>query len=177
MKHDGDADPDCENPPSVLNLDGLSERGRAREERHMRGRGPAAALPPIHVHVGGSAESTLRDVDTNIPTARKRAHEESSDDDSDEDDEALTIVDVLQELHKKFPALNYPQYAEALKEKGIIYATSALDFDKLYYKDSVGMADGAIGQFVKRVGKMVRAAKKRNGKKRARTGDDNDKEN
>ena len=176
MKHDGEADEDCIDPPSILNLDGLAERGHAREERNMRGRGPAA-LPPIHVHVGGSAEATLRDVDTNIPMARKRAHEESSDDDSDDDDDALTIADVLQELHKKFPALNYPQYTEALKEKGIIYATSALDFDNLYYKDSVGMADGAIGQFVKRTGKMVKAAKKRNGKKRARTGDDNDKEN
>ncbi|KAJ6624469.1 hypothetical protein B0H10DRAFT_2006118 [Mycena sp. CBHHK59/15] len=102
---------------------------------------------------------TLRDVDTNIPTSRKHAHEESSDDDND----VLTIADVLQELHKKFPALDYPQYADALKEKGIIYATSVLDFDNLYYKDNVGMADGAIGQFVKRMGKMVKAAKKRNG--------------
>ncbi|KAJ6614275.1 hypothetical protein B0H10DRAFT_1803816 [Mycena sp. CBHHK59/15] len=167
-----DTDEDCINPPSILNLDKLAERGCAWEERNTRGHGPAA-LPPIHVHVGGSADSALCDVDTNIPTSRKHAHEESSDDDND----ALTIADVLQELHKKFPALDYPQYADALKEKGIIYATSVLDIDNLYYKDNVGMADGAIRQFVKHTGKMVKAAKKRNGKKRARTGNDNNKEN
>ncbi|KAJ7077933.1 hypothetical protein C8R44DRAFT_910695 [Mycena epipterygia] len=174
--HDGEADEDCIIPPNILNLDELAERGCAREERNARGRGQAA-LPPIHVHVGGSAERTLRDVDTNIPTSRKHAREESSDDESDDDIDALKIEDVLQELHQRYPALNYLQYAEALKAKGIIYANSALDFDNLYYKDNVGMADGAIGNFVKRARKMVKDAKKRNGKKRAKTSEDNDKEN
>jgi hypothetical protein len=39
------------------------------------------------------------------------------------------------------------------------------------------MADGAIGPFIKRAQKMVNAAKKRNGKKRARVTVDSDQEN
>ncbi|KAJ7456408.1 hypothetical protein B0H11DRAFT_1739317 [Mycena galericulata] len=175
--HDGEASDDCINPPNVLNFDQMAEKGRSRDERNARGH-VQASLPPIHVHVGGGAEHALRDIDTHLPTSRKRGHEESSDDDSDDSDDALTIVEVLQELHKKYPALNYLQYSPALEAKGIIYASSALGFDHAYYKDNVGMADGAIGAFVKRAGKMVRAVKKRNGKKRARTTvPDSEKEN
>ncbi|KAJ6607194.1 hypothetical protein B0H10DRAFT_1956454 [Mycena sp. CBHHK59/15] len=174
--HDGEASDDCINPPNVLNFDQMAEKGRARDERNARSHGQAS-LPPIHVHVGGGTEHALRDIDTNLPTSRKRGHEESSDDDSDDGD-ALTIVEVLQELHKKYPVLNYLQYSPALEAKGIIYASSALGFDHAYYKDNVGMADGAIGAFVKRAGKMVRTVKKRNAKKRARTtAPDSEKEN
>ncbi|KAJ7687118.1 hypothetical protein B0H17DRAFT_1302112 [Mycena rosella] len=177
--HDGEASDDCINPPNILNFDQMAEKGRAREERIARGRGQAA-LPPIHVHVGSGSEHTLHDINPNLPTSRtKRAREVSSDSSSsDDDDDALTITDVLQELDKKYPALQYLQYSPALAAKGIFYASSALGFDHAYYKDNVGMADGAIGAFVKRVGKMVRAAKKRNGKKRARTAAlDSEKEN
>ncbi|KAJ7687052.1 hypothetical protein B0H17DRAFT_1125737 [Mycena rosella] len=177
--HDGEASDDCINPPNVLNFDQMAEKGRAREERIARGRGQAA-LPPIHVHVGSGSEHTLHDINPNLPTSRtKRAREVSSDSSSDDDDDdALTITDVLQELDKKYPALQYLQYSPALAAKGIVYASSALGFDHAYYKDNVGMADGAIGAFVKRVGKMVRAAKKRNGKKQARTAAlDSEKEN
>ncbi|KAJ7709051.1 hypothetical protein B0H17DRAFT_916406 [Mycena rosella] len=177
--HDGEASDDCINPPNVLNFDQMAEKGRAREERIAHGRGQAA-LPPIHVHVGSGSEHTLHDINPNLPTSRtKRAREVSSDSSSDDDDDdALTITDVLQELDKKYPALQYLQYSPALAAKGIVYASSALGFDHAYYKDNVGMADGAIGAFVKRVGKMVRAAKKRNGKKQARTAAlDSEKEN
>ncbi|KAJ6507806.1 hypothetical protein C8R47DRAFT_966359 [Mycena vitilis] len=167
--HDGEASDDCIDPPNVLNFDEMAERGRTREERNARGRGQAA-LPPIHVHVGGdsSGQHALREIDANVPTSHKRTREESSDDESDDDEDALTIVDVLRELNKKYPALNFLQYSAALEHKGIVYANSALEFDRTYFKDSVGMADGAIGAFIKKVGKMVKAAKKRNGKKRAR---------
>ncbi|KAF8214495.1 hypothetical protein K438DRAFT_2008803 [Mycena galopus ATCC 62051] len=173
--HDGEASDDCINPPNIFNFDNMTKRGRTREERIGRGRGQAA-LPPIHVHVG-SGEHTLRDIDPNLPALHKRAREDSSDDSSDDDD-GLTIVDVLQELDKKYPALNYLQYSPALEAKGIVYASSALGFDHAYYKNHVGMADGAIRAFIKRAGKMVKAAKKRNGKKRARTAaPDSEKEN
>ncbi|KAJ7646216.1 hypothetical protein B0H17DRAFT_1148129 [Mycena rosella] len=114
-------------------------------------------------------EHALRDIDVNLPTSHKHARKESSDDDSDNDEDALTIVDVLRELNKKYPALDYLQYSPALENKGIVYASSALAFDHAYDKDNVGMADGAIGAFIKKAGKMIRASKKRNGKKRART--------
>ncbi|KAJ6619071.1 hypothetical protein B0H10DRAFT_2217138 [Mycena sp. CBHHK59/15] len=173
--HDGEAEEDCVEPPNILKLDELAERGRPREDR-ARGRGQPA-LPPIHVHVGGgsgssSGDRVLRD-ETN---ASKRRREESSDDDSDDED-VLPVSDVLRALDEKYPALNYLQYAEGLKAQGIMYASSALDFDNTYYKQTVGMADGAIGNFLRKTGKMVRAVKKRNGKKRARVAADSDKEN
>ncbi|KAJ6524827.1 hypothetical protein B0H19DRAFT_1085201 [Mycena capillaripes] len=178
---DGEADPECINPPNILRLDELAERGRPREERNTRGRAQPA-LPPIHVHVGSSSSSNsgdhaLRDVDTNV--AGKRSRAESSDDDSDDDD-VLPIIDVLRELDNKYPDLNYLQYVDGLRAQGIVYAHSALDpeFNRSYYKKTVGMADGAIGAFMKKVGKMVKEAKKRNGKKRARVSSvDSGKEN
>ncbi|KAJ7699528.1 hypothetical protein B0H17DRAFT_1158147 [Mycena rosella] len=163
--HDGEADEDCIAPPNILNLDELAEHGKAREDRGSRNRAQPS-LPPIHVHVGGS-DRALREVDGNIPgpASSKRPREDASDEDSSDDDTVeLHIVDVLQELHQKFPALNYA--------KGIVYASSVLEFDKTYYKENVGMADGAIGKFIKKAGKMVKAVKKRNGKKRARVSDD-----
>ncbi|KAJ7089961.1 hypothetical protein C8R44DRAFT_648573, partial [Mycena epipterygia] len=163
--YDGEVDEDCITPPNILNLDALAERGHPREERCARGRGQPAMLP-IHIHVGGSGNA-LREVDTNADASRKRTREAYSDDSDSDDDSSLTIQDVLQDLNNMFPALNYPQYSEALTSKGIIYASSALDFDKTYYKETVGMADGAIGTFVKRVRKMVKG-EKRNGRKRAR---------
>lgn len=176
-KHDGEVDEDCVSPPNVLNLDELAERGRAREER-TRSRGQPA-LPPIHVHVGASGDAgTLHDVDTNVPSRKRaRAILSDSESDSDSDGESLPIDDVLSELNKKFPALDYPQYATALKAKGIAYASSVVGLGASYYKENIGMVDGAIEPFIKRTRKMVKAAKKRNGKKRARSGGDDDKEN
>ncbi|KAJ6529731.1 hypothetical protein B0H19DRAFT_1082841 [Mycena capillaripes] len=104
-------------PPSILNLDELAEKGRAPEECGRRGRGQPA-LPPIHVHVGGAGETALRDVDTNS-SSHKRARE-YSESESDSDDDLLTITDVPEELHIKYPALSYPQYLQA---KRICYAT------------------------------------------------------
>ncbi|KAJ6490434.1 hypothetical protein DFH09DRAFT_1454369 [Mycena vulgaris] len=144
----------------------------------MRGRGQPA-LPPIHVHVGASGDAgTLRDVDANVPSRKRaRAILSDSESDSDSDGESLPIDDVLNELNKKFPALDYPQYATALKAKGIAYASSVVGLGASYYKENIGMVDGAIEPFIKRTRKMMKAVKKRNGKKRARSGADDDKEN
>ncbi|KAJ6524180.1 hypothetical protein B0H19DRAFT_972217, partial [Mycena capillaripes] len=167
--HDKEADEDCVTPPNILNLDELAEKGHTREDRNSRGRG-APALPPIHVHVGGSDHAPLRQVDANVPGASLKRQREVSDEDSDsDDDDMLTVSAVLEELHQKYPALNYPQYVDALALKGIVYAATVVDFSKDYYKENVGMADGAIATFLKKSEKMVRSAKKRNGKKRARS--------
>ncbi|KAJ6456520.1 hypothetical protein C8R45DRAFT_795249, partial [Mycena sanguinolenta] len=124
--HDGEANEDCVNPPNILRLDELAERGRTREERSVRGHAQPA-LPPIHVHVGpGSGSSAdshiLRDVDPNIALKRSRA--ESSGDDSDDEVDVLPITDVLNALDSKYPDLNYCQYADALRAQGIVYAHS-----------------------------------------------------
>ncbi|KAJ6521369.1 hypothetical protein DFH09DRAFT_1331239 [Mycena vulgaris] len=113
-----------------------------------------------------------------LVVAPAHACEKSSDNDSDDDEDALTIVDVLRELNKKYPTLDYLQYSFALENEGIVYASSTLAFDYAYYKDNVGMADGAIRTLIKKAGKMVRAVKKKNGKKHTRTDvPENEKEN
>ncbi|KAJ6616838.1 hypothetical protein B0H10DRAFT_2219178 [Mycena sp. CBHHK59/15] len=173
--HDGDADPDCVEPPSILRLDELAKRGRTWEEHNTRGRGQPT-LPPIHVHVGADASGrALHPVDDNTVKSKKRPHADLSSDESDsDDDDTLLISDVLCELQAKFPALDYLQYANA---QGIVYASSALDFDHAYYKATVGMADGAIGKFIKKAKKMVKDTKKAKGKKHARVDSESDKEN
>ncbi|KAJ7127664.1 hypothetical protein C8R44DRAFT_616163 [Mycena epipterygia] len=175
--HDGDADPDCVEPPSILRLDELAKRGRTWEERNTRGCGQP--LPPIHVHVGADASGrALHPVDDNTVKSKKRPHADLSSDESDsDDDDTLLISDILRELQAKFPALDYLQYANALQAQGIVYASSALDFDHAYYKATVGMADGAIGKFIKKAKKMVKDTKKAKGKKRARVDSESDKEN
>ncbi|KAJ6528943.1 hypothetical protein B0H19DRAFT_1194217 [Mycena capillaripes] len=101
--HDKEADEDCVEAPNILNLDGLAEGGRAREERSTRGRGQAPALPPIHVHVGGSDPAPLRQVDTNLPNPpalkRRRDLFDNDSDSDDSDDDGLTVMAVLEELH------------------------------------------------------------------------------
>ncbi|KAJ7927152.1 hypothetical protein B0H13DRAFT_1861690 [Mycena leptocephala] len=131
-----------------------------RDDRNSRGR-TQPTLPPIHVHVGEAGEVALRDVDMSASTARKRAREYSSESESDSDDEPLTIID----------------YSPALEDQGISYANSVTDFDKIYYKETIDMADRAIGPFIKRARKMVGAVKKRSGKKRAKVAEDSNKEN
>ncbi|KAJ7676418.1 hypothetical protein B0H17DRAFT_1139856 [Mycena rosella] len=169
--HDGDADPDCVEPPSILRLDELAKRGRTREERNTRGRGqPTLPL--------STSTRALHPVDDNTVKSKKRPHADLSSDEADsDDDDTLLISDVLRELQAKFPALDYLQYANVLQAQGIVYASSALDFDHAYYKATVGMADGAIGMFIKKAKKMVKDTKKAKGKKRARVDSESDKEN
>lgn len=64
------------------------------------------------------------------------------------------------------PALNYPQYRDALQKEGIAYTNAVGEFERDFYVKDIGMAKGAVGEF-------VRAAKVslRKGKKRARVDD------
>ncbi|KAJ6577139.1 hypothetical protein B0H10DRAFT_1963228 [Mycena sp. CBHHK59/15] len=131
---DSECDEDCVEPPKILQLDGLQSVATCeRSATHGRGQ---PNLPPIHVHVGPSSNpgGALRDVKTNM--ASKCSQAESLEDDSDDDDDVLTILDVLRELDTKYPHLKYLQYAGSLQAQGIVYARSALDFDRAYYKQT-----------------------------------------
>lgn len=83
--------------------------------------------------------------------------------DSDSDGEALSLSDVLDQLHRKFPKLNLLQYLPTLKQHGIVYAETISDFDKDFYT-GLGMAEGAVGRFMSGVKKILgheKRAKKR----------------
>jgi hypothetical protein len=55
-----------------------------------------------------------------------------------------------------------------LANKGIIYAESALDFEKDFYLE-LGIAEGAIGPFMKGIGRSLHREKKE--RKRAKVDD------
>jgi hypothetical protein len=50
----------------------------------------------------------------------------------DSDDEALTLSEVLQGLHHKYPLLDLPQYMPLFEKEKILYAESVLQLDGEY---------------------------------------------
>lgn len=92
----------------------------------------------------------------------------SSDNGAESESESLTISDILTELHvryPRYPRLNFPQYEGVLANRGIVYAEKAMDFEKDFYLE-LGIAEGAIGPFIKGIGRALHREKK--GKKRAK---------
>jgi hypothetical protein len=57
------------------------------------------------------------------------------------------IRTVLDALHARYPALDYSQYENRLREQGIHYLVIASMFDADFYVASVGMAPGAAHLF------------------------------
>lgn len=96
----------------------------------------------------------------------KRAVSYSSDDGTES--ESLTISDILAELHVKYPKLNFPQYEDALANRGIVYAESTMYFEKDFYLE-LEIAEGAIGPLMKGISRALHHEKK--GKKRAKFDD------
>ena len=140
------------------------------------GANSTAHWQPIHVNitnnplVGASSANQF-----SLPSRRggiKRTISYSSDEDTAS--ESLTISDILTELHARYPKLDFPQYEGLLAEKGIVYAESAMDFDKDFYFN-LGIAEGAVGSFMKGIGKALHRKKK--GKKSAKVDSKGNKQN
>jgi hypothetical protein len=68
-------------------------------------------------------------------------------------------------LHVRYPKLDFPQYEGVLADRGIVYAESAMNFEKDFYLE-LGIAEGAFGPFMKGIGRALHREKK--GKKRAK---------
>jgi hypothetical protein len=69
---------------------------------------------------------------------------DSTDGDStDSEEESLSLSIVINQLHRKFPQLNLPQYLHLLEKQGILYAESAVGFDEEYFI-SLGIVEGAV---------------------------------
>lgn len=68
----------------------------------------------------------------------------------------------------KYPKLRYPQYESILEERGIVYAESVAEFSREFFSE-LGMAEGAIGPFLKATKRALLRDKR--DKKRARMGD------
>jgi hypothetical protein len=113
--------------------------------------------------------------DDRVPA--KRGHRDvATDSDSDDSDEpsSIPIRQVLADLHEKMPELEIIQYEDVMRSKKIVYAQTVMDFDRKYYVDTIGMADGVVGPFLRHAKKLVRTEKKT--RKRARVGGDKENE-
>jgi hypothetical protein len=90
----------------------------------------------------------------------------SSTSENESDCEAIPIRGVLIKLDQKLPDHRYLQYEAALKQKGILYAKSALDFDKGVFMQDIGMVEGSVGPFLHKVEKVIGEKEKAMAKKR-----------
>jgi hypothetical protein len=93
--------------------------------------------------------------------------------DSDDDDDPISISTILSSLHATYPALNYPQYADTLRLRGICYAVNVSGLDNDFFIYKVGMAEGAIRIFLDQAKRQIekekrnKARRRMKGKKRA----------
>lgn len=93
-------------------------------------------------------------------------------------EDPLHISTILAALHTIYPALNYPQYEQRLRQQGICYAINAAAFEASFFISKVKMAEGAVAAFMAQVNKQItkekeaKVRRKQKGKKKARTSSD-----
>ena len=128
---------------------------------------PSTLSPSFHLHLG--ADSLLKkllfevnDSPTQVASGSKRSHNsiDSSDSESESDVEPIPIASVLDKLDGKRSALKFHQYKAALERDGIAYACSVGDFDREFYVKRIGMAEGAVGPFLRGVKRMLDTSRK-----------------
>ncbi|KAG1724456.1 uncharacterized protein EDB91DRAFT_1087466 [Suillus paluster] len=106
-----------------------------------------------------------------------------SDEESDDDEPLQCIEDVLRTVHSRYPAMNFPQYADKLKDHGIFYLPTTAHFSVRFYEEKVGMLEGSAYTFQSCISKShtkVELAKERRqakGKKKAQARGNRDEEN
>lgn len=156
QKDDPDLDRNCLIPPNCLSLDKLRECA----SRHIIRKSTIKPEPvPIHVHINNNPFSASHAANEPLP-GLKRTHSVASISSNDsQDGESLPLSIILADLHLKFPKLNLPQYEAVLEEHGIVYGDCVADFDRNFYI-SLGMAQGAVGPFLKGVRKAVNQEKR-----------------
>jgi hypothetical protein len=66
------------------------------------------------------------------------------------------IKELLDALHARYPAFDYPKYEEPLRSLGVHYLITASMFDVTFYITRVGMVVGAAYMFCAWVEKEMR---------------------
>ncbi|KAG1878468.1 hypothetical protein C8R48DRAFT_668563 [Suillus tomentosus] len=190
-------DPDnaCISLPNTPHFDDIRKTRKARTVSLQRV--PTELISPIihnHVHLSSVIEDmwtsngTLSGQQSNGPTIpqplkRTFALYMESDEETD-DDEPLPqdIGNILTTIHSRYPAMDFPRYANPLKEHGILYLPTAAHFSSRFYVEKVGMTEGAVFTFHTGVcqahmkEERAKARRKAKGKKKARA-DETEKEN
>jgi hypothetical protein len=120
------------------------------ETRQPRGttliRTPTELIIQPH-HSGDIHNYTTATATRNQGLSRQNAVYLEADGDSVSGDNQCQIKTILNALHAMYPALDYPQYEDCLRQQGIIYLLIASMFDADFYITKVGMAPGAARLF------------------------------
>lgn len=137
----------CILPPNCLSLDKLCERATKRASNKTTTK--ATLGPAIHVH-NHFANPVNPDGIRPTPSHRSKRARSPTPDSSDvsTDSESLPLTEVLADLNTKYPKLHFDQYEAILEEHGIVYVESVSEFMKGFFV-GLGMAEGAVGPFLK----------------------------
>jgi hypothetical protein len=108
-----------------------------------------------------------------------------SDEESDDNSQPPQgIDDVLASIHARYPAMEFPQYVDKLKDRGILYLVTAAHFNIQFYEEKIGMPEGAACMFHASVcnarmkEERAKMRRKTKGKRKAQVQpDDGDEEN
>ena len=155
LKLFGDANYDRH--PDSKDFDYVAKRCR----RSTKQSPSAATTPAIHVHLPGyegsaPSPSPLADHSSHHantqPWAKTSKHRIINL--TTGDDDTLLVVfplfsQILQELHNVMLLLDYPQYEAALTTNGIVYVNNVIGIAWEFFINTIGMVEGAVGDFLK----------------------------
>ncbi|KAG2045497.1 hypothetical protein BDR06DRAFT_1015591 [Suillus hirtellus] len=81
------------------------------------------------------------------PLKRTYALYLDNDDESSDDEPPQEIEDVVTSVHSHYPAMNFRQYIGTMKDQGILYLSTVAHFNSGFYKEKIGMSEGAAYTF------------------------------
>ncbi|KAG1739710.1 hypothetical protein EDB19DRAFT_1908732 [Suillus lakei] len=188
-------DPDFVSLPRTPHFDEIQKMHKERTMLSLQ-RVPTEIISPIihnHIHLSPTINDTISDgllvrergEGHMAPQLLKRtfALYMESDEEPDDDEPPQCIEDVLRTVHSCYPAMNFPQYVDKLKDHGIFYLPTAAHFSVRFYEEKVGMSEGSAYTFQSCISKshmMAELAKERRkakGKKKAQAHGNEDEEN
>ncbi|KAG1726168.1 uncharacterized protein EDB91DRAFT_1254427 [Suillus paluster] len=180
----GDPDNSCVTLPSTPHFDKVRKTHKERTTSPLQ-RVPTEIISLIihnHIHLLSSSNDISDGVLAREqgegrmapqPLKRTFALYMDSDEESDNEEPPQHIKDVLTNVHLRYPAMNFPQYANKLKDCGILYLPTAAHFGVKFYEKKVGMSEGAAYTFQSCVSKthlkaeLAKGRRKAKGKKKA----------
>ncbi|KAG1908914.1 uncharacterized protein F5891DRAFT_974199 [Suillus fuscotomentosus] len=91
-------------------------------------------LPPRILVI--SDEALVERQGHSVPQSLKRTYALylDSDEESSNDEPSQNITDVMTSIHSRYPAMNFRQYDGKLKDRGILYLSTAAHFDSFVAK-------------------------------------------
>jgi hypothetical protein len=108
------------------------------------------------IYLNHSGDSHTRTTAYNQGLSRQNAVYLGVDGDGVSCDNQCQIKVILNALIATYPALDYPQYKDCLRQQGIMYLLVASMFDADFYITKIGMVPGAARLFCRWVAEELR---------------------